>query len=121
MAETEGRWASITDIIDTDGKEYRKACNMKTLLTVLLLLVSSACLAQNTTVTVPLSGGGAHVIVHDPHEGMRTYTFIPPMDYQPRPAWPSPAPYYGGLDTYDSGYGPVLNDALFGPLGGTAD
>lgn len=91
---------------------------MKTLFTI-LLLASSACMAQVPIVTVPLHGGGSHVIVHDPYEGTRTYTFIPPARYQPTPAWPSPQ--YGGLAPYETDYGPVLNDALFGPLGGTAD
>lgn len=88
---------------------------MKTLFTI-LMLASSACMAQGTIETFPLAGGGSQIIVHDPYEGMRTYTVIPPMNYQPKPVWPSPAPHYDGLDPYGSDYDPILDGGLIGPI-----
>lgn len=89
---------------------------MRTLLITLLLLASSACMAQGTIVTVPLSGGGSQIIVHDPYDGMRTYTVIPPRSHQPQSVWPPPERRYDGLDPYGSGYDPIFDGGLIGPI-----
>lgn len=88
---------------------------MKTLFTI-LLLASSACMAQVTVTTVPLHSGGTTYIVSDPYDGTRTYTVIPPRSYQPQSVWPPPERRYDGLDPYGSDYDPILDGGLIGPI-----